>query len=108
MDPGMPDRTDATTAHTIRTKIYACPRFVLLASDRALSSRWVPWELGYSDAVKGLSHIAILPVKDTASDYTGNEYLQIYSAIKSTTDDDFAVFAPGEKQGTPLSRWIVA
>ena len=105
-DPGMPERTDAETARTIRSKITACPRFVLLASDRALASRWVPWELGFSDAIKGLSRIAILPVKDTASEYAGNEYLQIYSAIKSTTDEDFAVFAPGETKGVSLRSWI--
>lgn len=106
LDAGMPERTDAETARAIRTKITTCPRFVLLASDRALASRWVPWELGYSDAVKGLPNIAILPVRDQASEYAGNEYLQIYSAIKSTTDAGFAVFEPGQDRGVSLRSWI--
>jgi len=106
LDPGMPDRTDAQTAQSIKAKIDSCARFVLLASERALVSRWVPWELGFGDARKGLDRIAILPVRESDSEYSGSEYLQIYSSIRSTNDYDYAVFPPGQSRGPSLQEWI--
>ena len=52
----------------------------LLLED-AKDSRWVPWELGYADSTKGMEHIAAFPVAEN-SDFTHNEYLNIYPKIQ--------------------------
>jgi len=47
-----------------------------------LLSRWMPWEAGYFDALKG--RVAILPIFETDpgnESYTGQEYLGLYPYI---------------------------
>ena len=86
----MPSRT---TVETIKGQIVKNDVFMLLATDRALDSRWVPWELGVADNAKGYERIVVVPVTRNGS-FQGNEYIQVYRQIR----DDFGtlkVFAPG-------------
>jgi hypothetical protein len=106
MDAGMPEKTNAVTAKILREKMQAASRFVVLASPRALESRWVPWELGYADATRGLQQVAVLPVRDDHSDYPGCEYLQIYPAITMAPHGKPVVTFPGEKLGAELGYWL--
>lgn len=83
-DPSMPKKTSGETATNIKNRIKKCDKFILLATNSAVESKWCNWELGYGDAQKYREHIALFPMKPKdASDfeYRGSEYMQIYPYI---------------------------
>ena len=84
-DPLMPQVTSGQTAANIKSRINQCDKFILLATNGAIESKWCNWELGYGDAQKYQNNsIALFPVKsiwETDNDYKGNEYMQIYPHI---------------------------
>lgn len=83
-DPGMPENTSGETATRLKTIIKKCDKFILLATDNAIESKWCNWELGFGDAQKYKPNIAILPIKKKGnydSQYKGKEYLYIYPYI---------------------------
>ena len=53
----------------------------MLATEGAINSKWCNWELGLGDAVKYINNIAILPVKNDYTAFSGSEYLEIYPYI---------------------------
>ena len=82
-DSTMPKVTSVVTAEKIKNQIKCCDKFILLATNKAIASKWCNWELGYSDAVKP-GKIAIFPMNDTDlsdNDYSGNEYMELYPSI---------------------------
>ncbi|UZO82112.1 toll/interleukin-1 receptor domain-containing protein [Aquimarina sp. ERC-38] len=81
LDDGMPKTTSGRTADRIKQKIKDNHKFILLATEGAISSKWCNWELGLGDAAKYIDHIAILPIKREYSDFSGSEYLEIYPYI---------------------------
>tara|TARA_R110000850_G_scaffold218852_3_gene344456 strand:+ start:48886 stop:49410 length:525 start_codon:yes stop_codon:yes gene_type:complete len=81
LDEGMPKTTSGKTADRIKEKIRDNHKFILLATEGAINSKWCNWELGLGDAAKYINHIAILPVKKEYSDFSGSEYLEIYPYI---------------------------
>lgn len=97
MDEDMPKHTCGITADKIKKKIKENRKFILLATERAISSKWCNWELGLGDAAKYINNIALLVVKDNIGSWTGNEYLQIYPVIGrkySWSDTDYVVQFP--------------
>lgn len=84
-DSSMPSVISGVTASKIKERIRQCDKFILLATDGAVESKWCNWELGYGDSQKFSSKdIAILPLKRKGysdSSYKGNEYMQIYPYI---------------------------
>lgn len=83
-DPSMPPITSAETALNIRERIKGCDKFILLATNGAIESKWCNWELGYGDAQKFKKHIALFQMKPhNTSDntYKGSEYMSIYPYI---------------------------
>lgn len=80
----MPRSTSGDTANKLKKKIIENKKFVLLATEKAISSKWCNWELGLGDAAKYINHIALLPVKDDYGAWSGSEYLQIYPVKKNT------------------------
>jgi hypothetical protein len=88
LDGGMPKNTNGYTAKRIKEKITSSRKFIFLATEGAINSKWCNWELGYGDAKKYSSHIAVLPVTDKRDNsWSGSEYLQIYPII--TTDFNY-------------------
>ena len=83
LDEGMPKTTSGQTAVRIKQKIRENHKFILLATEGAINSKWCNWELGLGDAAKYIEHIAVLPVKRDYADFSGNEYLEIYPYIFS-------------------------
>ena len=82
MDNDMPKNTNGYTATLIKKKIKQMNKFVLLATENAIQSKWCNWELGFGDANKFPENIAILPITDkNDNEWSGNEYLQIYPVI---------------------------
>lgn len=83
-DPTMPKVISAETAKRIKNRINQCHKFILLATNGAVESKWCNWELGYGDAMKYRQHIALFPMKPEGTydyQYKGNEYMQIYPYI---------------------------
>ena len=83
-DPTMPKITSAETALNIKTRIKQCDKFILLATNGAIESKWCNWELGYGDALKFKKHIALFPMKPEGSydsTYKGSEYMDIYPYV---------------------------
>ena len=119
LDEGMPKSTSGETANRIKKKIRENDKFVFLATEGAINSRWCNWELGLGDAEKYIEHVALLPIKGDYSDFSGNEYLQIYPYIFNLEHNKF--FKGGYKlEGTyvvypsvngndrvvPIGKWL--
>lgn len=118
----MPKTTSAETARRIKGRIEGCKKFILLATEGAIESKWCNWDLGYGDAKKFKGHIAILPLKKKGTSefaYKGYEYLRIYPAItyysQGETYKDGSPLSPGyyvrerDKDSnyiTPLNKWL--
>jgi hypothetical protein len=105
-DPTMAAMTTPGTATQIKGRIMACQKFVVLATNNALGSRWVPWELGIADSSNGMERIAILPVVDRHQTWNGNEYIGIYARIDRASDGRWAVFPAGNNRGQYLDEWL--
>lgn len=95
--PTLPKKTSGETAKRIKQRIKECNKFILLATDGAVDSKWCNWELGYGDAEKTINNVAIFPIKEKGSYYKGNEYMEIYSCI--------SYYSLGEKyrDGNPIT-----
>lgn len=105
-DQSMPAVTSPSTAVGLKLRIRECKKFVLLATDNALQSRWCPWELGIGDAYRGMDSVAILPVTDPPHAWSGSEYVGIYSRIEKSDTGIPAVFEPGKNSGVTLAQWL--
>lgn len=81
LDEGMPKTTSGETAVRIKEKIKENHKFILLATEGAINSKWCNWELGLGDAAKYIENIALLPVRSDYTDFSGSEYLEIYPYI---------------------------
>jgi hypothetical protein len=107
LDSSMPPVTSTATADRLKRKIRESKKFVLLASDEAVESKWCNWELGLGDAAKYLPHIAILPAGSRGKNWKGSEYLGIYPVITSEYQ-----YVPGTyyvefgDKKTPLAQWL--
>lgn len=122
-DASMPKNTSGETAKKIKDRIKRCNKFILLATNGAIESKWCNWELGYGDAQKfELDSIALFPIKPEGTGdyaYKGIEYMDIYphityydgterysngNPIKAgfyvSTDKD------GNRTITPLEKWL--
>ena len=83
-DQTMPEKTDGVTAQKIKNQIISInDKFVLLATNHAVESKWCNWEVGIADPFK-LPHkkFVIFPLADNSGSWKGNEYLQIYPRIE--------------------------
>lgn len=81
-DPTMPEKTSGETASRIKNRIIKCNKFILLATNLAIESKWCNWELGFGDAQKFSKHIALFPMKPKEdATYKGSEYMSIYPHI---------------------------
>lgn len=83
-DQTMPERTNGITAQRIKNQIINLnDKFILLATNSAVSSKWCNWEVGIADTFKlSTKKMALLPLADNSGNWNGNEYLQIYPRIE--------------------------
>lgn len=91
-DLSMPKIASATTAYNIKQRIKQCDKFILLATNNAIESKWCNWELGFGDAQKYPEHIALFPMKPEGtldSQYKGSEYMSIYPYITYSNGNEF-------------------
>lgn len=83
-DPTLPSSTCVETAKRIKRRISSCKKFIFLATNGAIESKWCNWELGYGDAYKFDKDIAILAMKDSSiygGDFNGKEYMEMYPSV---------------------------
>jgi len=121
LDPEMPETTRGETAIKIKEKIQENDKFILLATNEAVSSKWCNWELGHGDSQKlKKDKIALFPLKEYNRAWTGTEYLQIYPVIEyedgSNTNnggfnitEGYYVFYPlenGSRTYVSLKSWM--
>lgn len=108
-DETMPENTSGVTAQKIKRQITQLnDKFVLLATNNAIASKWCNWEVGIADAFKlPNKKIALLPLAENNNTWNGNEYLQIYPRIEKSSlySDTYNVHYP---DGTieSLSTWL--
>lgn len=121
-DSEMPKNTNGATARIIKRKIKENSKFILLASESAIASKWCNWELGYGDSQKYDKHIAIFPLRNSYDrTFSGSEYLAIYSSIEwadgtsknvagEYIPQGYYVFDPPNAEGNrsfkSLSNWL--
>ena len=121
LDTGMPKATSGKTAVRIKEKIKENKKFIFLATEGAIASKWCNWELGYGDSLKYFDNIALLPVRNDNYSYTGTEYMQIYSSIEYLDGTDqtvagtliakgYYVLEPKDENGNQsfvtLKKWL--
>jgi hypothetical protein len=72
------------TALVLQERMKRCKSLIYAFSENATNSKWMPWELGYFDGIKGT--VAVLPIsKSSKSSFQGSEYLGIYYYIQIDT-----------------------
>jgi hypothetical protein len=119
LDEGMPKSTSGQTAVRIKQKIKENHKFIFLATEAAINSKWCNWELGLGDAAKYIDDISILPIKKDYSDFSGNEYLEIYPYIfnietyqtfksKFISPGTYVVYplVNGNNKVIPIATWL--
>ena len=67
------------TANTIKSRMKISKSLVYVYSSYSTQSRWMPWELGYFDGLKG--KVGILPTNEVETTYKHEEYLALYPHI---------------------------
>ncbi len=93
-DSDMPRETTRETAERIKARIAELSLFMVLATENALKSKWVPWEIGVADKTKGESRVLIIPVADSSGAFHGSEYLRLYRRVVIADKGETAVFEP--------------
>lgn len=83
-----------STAHKLRQRMGQCRGLVYASTVAATHSKWMPWELGFFDGLRGSEHVAIMPlVAQSGTHPAGQEYLGLYPLVR-----EFPLKVSGEKQ----------
>lgn len=106
LDASMPEVTGIQTANKIKDRMRKCDIVLVLATNNAMKSRWVPWEIGFADSAKTPSRVIIVPVVDNYDTFDGNEYCQLYSSIRISDRGFIATYEPNNTEGTLLDKWL--
>lgn len=74
------DSVNQATAALLRQRMRRSKSLLFATSSNSSTSKWMPWECGYFDGIKG--KVAILPISKTdESSFRGQEYLGLYPYI---------------------------
>jgi hypothetical protein len=103
-------RVTPENAAILRRRMGRCQSLLYLKTDNSTDSTWMPWELGYFDALKG--RVGILPiVQSSQDDFSGNEYLGLYPYVDiaqiGKTEEQILWINRGPKEYGRLREWIV-
>jgi len=119
LDEGMPKYTSGKTAKRIKEKIEENSKFLFLATEGAINSKWCNWELGFGDSHKYIDNIAVFPIRNDYDTFSGSEYLNIYPHIEYIEENTVArkiggyfsagyyVITPSDEDGTSYYTRIV-
>ena len=95
-DATMPRETSKETAEKIKAKIKELQIFLVLGTNNAMKSVWVPWETGVADQCKSNDQVFIIPIEDKNGNFYGNEYLQLYQKIELDHLGNLKIVAPNK------------
>lgn len=71
------------TADVLRRRMGQCRALVYASTVAATHSKWMPWELGFFDGLRGSEHVAIMPLAgQSVAHPSGQEYLGLYSLVE--------------------------
>ncbi|MGQ3012113.1 MAG: toll/interleukin-1 receptor domain-containing protein [Flavobacteriales bacterium] len=108
MDHTMPEKPSGETALKIKSKIQINDKFVLLATNTAVASKWCNWEVGIADPYKlNNKKMALFPLADNNGTWNGNEYLQIYPRIENSpyhTNSFMIMYPNGTSEN--IENWL--
>ncbi|MBQ3844830.1 MAG: toll/interleukin-1 receptor domain-containing protein [Bacteroidales bacterium] len=77
-----PNHVTPETAAVLRERMKQCKSLIYAFSENASNSKWMPWELGYFDALKQ-SRVAVLPISKIAKySYKGSEFVGLYYVVQ--------------------------
>lgn len=87
-DPDLsPDRVTSKTAKVLRNRMRQSNVLLYVYSRHSKQSRWMPWELGFFDGLKG--KVGVIPVtRNQEEDFKGEEYLNLYPYVDMTKIED--------------------
>ena len=106
-DPQM-DRSHVTktTAETLRLRMGQCACLLFATSDAAKKSVWMPWELGYMDALRRarVGIVPIVPETPRTYEFHGQEYLGLYPYLDKTNSTLYMQTAIGV--WVTLREWL--
>lgn len=95
------------TAAKLRGAMRRSKSLLYAASVNASASKWMPWEVGYSDALHG--RVAILPLADAnqlVAAYDGQEFMGIYPYVDDNDTGELFLNSQQESRAVPLKRWL--
>ena len=106
IDDSLPAITSGETARKLKRRVKQCNKFVFLATNSSVESKWCNWELGIGDGEKFPDHIALFPLSDSGV-FKGKEYFEIYPRIEKTSvyGTDLVLKYPDGRE-IPLDRWL--
>jgi TIR domain len=81
-DDKLLDRTKVTaaTANTLKDRMRRCNAMVFVVTRNSSGSKWMPWELGFFDGVRG--KVLVYPVDDAALTAANEqEYLSLFKIL---------------------------
>ncbi|MGN6435844.1 MAG: toll/interleukin-1 receptor domain-containing protein [Agriterribacter sp.] len=81
-DDSMPALTSEKTAQQLKERIISSTKFIFIATDASIASKWCNWEIGFADAHKYIDKMAIFPIKKDNQTFKGNEYLNLYPSLQ--------------------------
>lgn len=104
-----PNNVTPETAKILRERMSQCKSLIYAFSENASNSKWMPWELGYFDALKN-SRVAVLPISKTAKHaYKGSEYIGVYYVVQidqiSGTNKD-AIWVYNDDKYVIYDAWL--
>lgn len=111
-DSRLPDKTSEETASILRDTIIECSKFILFVTTNSKESKWIPWELGFSDGNKRSSRTAIFPAAENfyENSWAEQEYLGLYERIVwgnfKDKDPEWLVFNFRANTALPLRDWL--
>ena len=82
-------KVNKETADVLRHRMERCKSLFFVTSVNSQGSMWMPWELGYFDALKK-QKVAVLPILETSvtDEYKGQEYLGLYPYVTKDKPKD--------------------
>ena len=80
-DPQLvPDNVTPETANLLRERMRNSGSLLYVYSQHSKKSRWMPWELGFFDGLKGV--VGVVPVTQNQEEkFKGEEYLNLYPYV---------------------------
>ena len=109
-DPQMsPTRVSRETARVLRSRMHNSQILLYIHSAHSKASRWMPWELGYFDGLKG--KVGVVPVTRNQEDnFKGEEYLNLYPHVDiakaSQSDDQYLWITESSNRYARLDLWV--